>query len=335
MFKIADYNIIKILGKGAYGIVFLVSKDGVEYALKFQKTLEKHIKYNSRSKQWREIIFSDFFKKKTPLLLTMYDYGFCEKKNYNEIKYTIEDNWSYEHKKLFEELNESNFFSYIIYELRTDSLQNIEKYLTIEQKYTLILQLTVLIQLLNQHGFYHNDIHLHNIMFERTNEPSITVNNTKIPTLGFVFTLIDYGENTHIEYELTPQERSYMTTILSNENTEVTSIIRLLLRIDQLYSLMQKNNMTIPYLSDFGKEIQKCGEYSTIIETINPKDSEMVYYYFACLNFKHFVNLHNIDESEHSTLLPISDILFSIHNRGNISKIINYFLHKIDGFTEN
>ena len=58
MFKIADYNVMKILGKGAYGIVFLVSKDGVEYALKFQKTLERHIKYNSRSKQWREIIFS-------------------------------------------------------------------------------------------------------------------------------------------------------------------------------------------------------------------------------------------------------------------------------------
>jgi len=61
---IKDYKIIKELGQGLFGTVYLVEKNGKNYALKVEHILEKDVEKNLRSPLWREIdFFSNFASK--------------------------------------------------------------------------------------------------------------------------------------------------------------------------------------------------------------------------------------------------------------------------------
>ena len=89
-----DYKILKILGKGFLGIVFLIEnkKDKKKYVLKRQKILKKNIIKNFKYEIWREIDFSEFVntlpKNKIKFFMKMYEYKIldnCEYFSYGKL----------------------------------------------------------------------------------------------------------------------------------------------------------------------------------------------------------------------------------------------------------
>jgi len=64
---IPNYTIIKILGKGMHGTVYLVKNiEGKEYAMKVEQIFEKDLEQNSKSPVWREIDFANTMSSKYP-----------------------------------------------------------------------------------------------------------------------------------------------------------------------------------------------------------------------------------------------------------------------------
>ena len=73
-----EYKIIKKLGEGFNGIVYLIKIDNNKFVLKRQKILKKNKKKNLKLNIWREVEFSKFVNKlpknKRIFFMEMYDY---------------------------------------------------------------------------------------------------------------------------------------------------------------------------------------------------------------------------------------------------------------------
>ena len=60
---INNVKILKKLGNGMAGIIYLVLINKKRYALKIEKIAKKYVKKNSSSREWREIDFALNFAK--------------------------------------------------------------------------------------------------------------------------------------------------------------------------------------------------------------------------------------------------------------------------------
>jgi len=64
---ISNYTIIKTLGKGMHGTVYLVkNSEGIEFAMKVEQIFEKDLEQNFKSPVWREIDFANIMSSKYP-----------------------------------------------------------------------------------------------------------------------------------------------------------------------------------------------------------------------------------------------------------------------------
>jgi len=76
--------------------------------------------------------------------------------------------------------------------------------LTINQTYSLLLQICNIMLILYNGGYSHNDLHTGNIMVNVTNEKTFTFTtlNKKVPFYGLHITAIDYGEVLHKKFKI-------------------------------------------------------------------------------------------------------------------------------------
>src|SRR5579885_1251588 len=81
-----EYKIIREIGRGLYGIVYLVEYENKQYALKRQKILESHLEKNYKSKVWREIEFVNFVSQYPNHFIKLYKYQFVENKEHDTKK---------------------------------------------------------------------------------------------------------------------------------------------------------------------------------------------------------------------------------------------------------
>jgi serine/threonine protein kinase len=83
----------------------------------------------------------------------------------------------------------------IIYDLIDGNLYELDGKLSYKQIYSMIIQLTYAIQLLHSANYVHGDIHNRNIGWVKTSmRTKIKLNKLNIPTHGYIFKLIDYGD---------------------------------------------------------------------------------------------------------------------------------------------
>ncbi len=69
------------------------------------------------------------------------------------------------------------------------------------------------IHLINKEGYYHNDTHWKNIAYIETNKKYIKLFNKSIETCGYIYSIIDYGENINKKYILDKQEKQHIAEI--------------------------------------------------------------------------------------------------------------------------
>lgn len=188
-FDINKFKIIKELGHGMNGVVFLVKYHDKKYALKIEHIYEKDIEKSNSSYIWREIFFCKKLGNKYPNQFTkLYKYDIISDCNYKHSKNIILNI-----KNKIDGLSQSKYCIRRIYDLVDGTFKDLIYKLSDEQISSFILQLSHTMMLLQKNGYSHGDIHFGNIGYIKTTKTYIKILNNKIPTYGYIYKLIDYG----------------------------------------------------------------------------------------------------------------------------------------------
>ena len=210
--NINNVKIIKKIGAGLFGTTYLVKLKNKNYSLKIQKILEKNTKVSYNSSIYRELDFYSFvnkLKKKEQTFFT---------KLYN---YKIENNCKFKHKPPFkippkfkENINKLNksklcFKMLIEYHGKTSINNYLKKNkLTLKQLYSISIQIINILKILYKYKYSHNDLHLGNLMIQKTKEKYFYFSNKKIPFYGLKINIIDFGEILHKKYKQNYSKRN-------------------------------------------------------------------------------------------------------------------------------
>ena len=197
--------ILSELGKGVYGTTYKVSKDNTIYALKKQKILDKDAKKDLSKNIWREIEFYKWVRK----LKTNQQHFFTILYDYN-----INTNCDFKQERIYTDasiklLDKSHTCIELLLDLKDGNITNLR--LNDNQKMSLLIQMIYAIYLMRKSKYQHRDIHPANICYKEVSSDSyITINldkKYKIPTYGYIFSLIDMGWVTNYKFCKTSKDK--------------------------------------------------------------------------------------------------------------------------------
>ena len=338
------YKIIKQLGNGMFGTVYLVSHNNIKYAYKIEHIDKKeynNYKKNKKCNIKNELDFSTKFANNYPnQFIQLIDFDFIKKCNHKQT-YTIKLT-----KKTFGEKTVSHFKKianspycsrkiYTLIDTSFDKLKDTDKF-THKEIYSILIQLYYGIYLMHTNGYVHSDFHMGNIGVVNTTEKYITIFNKQIPTYGRIYKMIDYG--------IILNESNYKTKTLKQfyENAKTLQIrmVRILknvlfyekalLKIQQItyYNFIKKNfvDNEIAY-----ENFTKLEEFKIISNYTN--DTIIQYFLLNLLYpelYKKIVFKKNIKQDiQPKPTLPLEDILFIFKTDTHLKKIIEYFINKL------
>jgi len=201
---IDDYRIIRELGHGMIGTIYLVEKDGKKYALKIEHILKKDINESLSSRLWREIEFAQQMGTRYPdQFMKIYDHDVIDRCQHKQ-KYSISlDKLPDKPAEEIRQLSKSSFCSRKIYSIVTTSLDRVIDQMTVRQIYSTIIQLAYAIYLMHTNGYVHNDLHMGNIgLIRQKKDHLINVMGYNLPTYGYLVQIIDYGLVLNKRYRL-------------------------------------------------------------------------------------------------------------------------------------
>ncbi len=330
MSLLSDYKIIKELGYGIYGTVYLISvpKNKIHYALKIEHIEKKDIKPNQKSSLWKEIHFYKNFAPKYPnQFIQMYEYDFIQNCTHKQ-KYAFDkESFPIKTQIKLNKLAQSNYCVRKVFDLVDGDILNLIEKLSIKQIYSMIIQITWILNLLHKNNYTHGDFHMGNIGWIKTPKTKqIIINNTKICTYGYVYKLIDFGmiinkNDIHTQKELKIFEKNLLL--------EKYYIIYTLTD-NKFNDFLINNNIKWDYNVIYHK-FKKTKYYDLIKQFSNSKNIQL--FLFDILFTTEFQKII-LQEKYKSTIfrkifIPLEDIIFIIKNYENPNKIIYYFNNKL------
>jgi hypothetical protein len=323
---ISNYTIIKTLGKGMHGTVYLVKNiEGYEFAMKVEQIFEKDLEQNSKSPVWREIDFANIMSSKYPQqFMKIFEY---ENKRCDYIHELDSNRWSTMNvkvKQYFEELFSSSFCSIKITNIIDIMLHDIiYKISDKEIIYNLFIQVVYLSYIINKEGYYHRDLHPKNIGVIYTNDEFINILGKEIPTNGYILQAIDYGMVIHAKYDLEENERKQLV----DDNDLYQNVYKIIFKI-MLKELIEKYpdkdiNKLVP-ISEKDK-----GEIEKILHRIIQHDNyayfeELLYKIIFFDKFQEQIGI--VDKVELFDFLSIKDVIYIFKNYNNLEKILLYLI---------
>ncbi len=321
MIHINKFIIIKELGYGMFGTVYMVRYKTKYYALKIEKIIKENTIRDIKYPEWREIEFSEKFGNQYPnQFIKLFAYDIITDCEHVQKYPHDESNLPPNKQQKIKEKISSIYCIRKIYSLVDTTCKKIINNLDLKQSYSMIIQTGYIIDLLNKNGYSHNDLHSENIGVKYTNKKYINIYGKDILTFGYIYKAIDYGNMTYDRW-------SNNTTNSRIDN----DMIRLILRLVKYKNRIGHNNnnklikkmaldqiiSTLEYV-----EIQK---YST--------DTTIQLYLFQILHPKLFQSIYNQKESDQfveiDTKLSTFDIVYFFQHINNINKIIEYFTSKL------
>ena len=328
-----NYKIIKKLGTGMHGTVYLVKniKTKKKYAMKVEQVFEKDLDENFKSPIWREIDFAKNMSKKYPQqFMKIYEY---ENKKCNYIHQLSEEKWksieqNKEIEKYYKELFASPFCSIKLTSIVDDMLHNIiYKLDDMKVIQDLFIQVINIAYLINKEGYYHRDLHPKNIGVIYTKDKYIKILDRKVLTHGYILQAIDYGMVLHKKYILEEWE----SNALKYENDMYQNFYKIIFKI-MLKNLIKKYpDVDINKIVPISKKDSKILEpYLENIKVDNSKWSNSNYEYFQELLYKIVFfdkfqeQLNIIDRVVLFEFIPIESIKFIVKNYYNLKKILEH-----------
>lgn len=198
-------KVIKKLGIGMWGSVYLIDYKHKKYAMKVQKILEEEKTQNPKFPIWREILFYNDVNKmpqeSQKFFCNLHGFKIQECGKYKHIRpKNVPDNSIFVEK--FKELNASNICAILVMDyLGSTSLDN---YLLssppTKKIYSILLQICKINQILVDMKYSHNDLKPANLMVTPTKDKTFNLMDHKIPYDGLQLVAIDYGNMTNVSY---------------------------------------------------------------------------------------------------------------------------------------
>lgn len=313
---INDYKILKELGHGMFGSVYLAEKGGKKYALKIEKISDD--KVDLRKSLWREIDFYEKFSRFFPNYFSQL------------IEYGILDRCKFKPKiinKISLQNLESKYCSIKIYSLIDKTLDKLK--LRQNEYYSILIQLLYAIYLMNKAGYVHGDLHKGNIGVVRVDRKYVKIFGRRVRTYGRAVRVIDFGTVLHPSYDMRNEERDLymlgrdkeMLWAVSNMAYDYEKFMRGVL--DGLGGKNDLNDMIVRF--EGSKRDRELREYTSNI-----------YYRYQLFmlmypdEFVRFVFGRDVGYEPIEFFLPMEDILYVVRNSGDMRGIINYFIDKLD-----
>jgi len=333
--SVDKYKIIKKLDVGGFGTIYLVKKDKKEYALKIEKILEEEVKKDLSSPVWREIDFATNLGNLYPdQFMKLYDYDIIDEcKHYQE--YTGQKK---EKKEYMENRIKSKYCSRKIYSLIDITLKElIPKLKNQNEIYSIIIQISYAIYLMNNHGYTHNDLHTGNIGIIFTNKKYIKIFNEDIPTYGYQVNIIDYGLVLHHNFKLKTKnmlgydEKKLYENSIKDELKK--TLARLLFNHSVFHKILSNKDINFDEIRDSFYDSNK----GKVLQSIT-NDKNDVFYLYTMINplqweklilgkyFKKYIPIQK--------LLQTDDWIYILENTPiekpeDIKNIVLYFMMKI------
>lgn len=328
-----NYNIIDKLGSGMFGTVYKIKYKDKYYAMKIEHILDKDIKKDIKSSVWREIDFLTKFAKKYPdQIMQLYHYDFidsCEHKQ--EYSVNLKNFDKYHRDKLIK-LSKSKTCIRRIYELIDGNISEIISKLSLEQIYSFIIQISIIIKILEKSKYIHGDFHSGNIGYIKTDKKFIKFGNLKIPTFGYIFKAIDLGSIMNPKYKLSKREKIWYKDLFKREL--ISPLKTSLINSTKYWDYIDNNNIKLNFKTDF-KKFKKSNLYRIMtlqFDFIKKEDylfdiCEFLYpYQFQQL----ILGKKYIEGLEPILYIDIMDILYLYKVNFNTDMIIKYFYAKLN-----
>ena len=259
-------NVLKKLGNGVFGTVYLVKINGKKYIAKIEKIVEKEIKYNTSYNLWREIDFSKFAADYPNYFMTLKSWTIANNCKHEQPA-PKNHNIDAKIKKQLDDKNNSTNCSILIYDpILDDTLETFYKKLqrapTIKNYnvfYSMFCQMLNIFDLLIKNKYLHTDAHAGNIMYKKTTQKTIKIGTTNVPTFGFNWFLIDYGGILHPKFNVTSTEKQQ----LKQKFSDIVSFIYTSIQMP-IWKIVDKEKLQTETWKNMVIKIKASSEYKSI-----------------------------------------------------------------------
>jgi serine/threonine protein kinase len=334
-----EYTIIHELGKGIMGSTYLLEdKFGNKFAGKMQHINDEDID-NPSSKINREIEFSKFTSAHPNRFMKLVSYKFIDNCTYVH-EANIVFKMTSEEQENYDKVQSSKMCVQLIYELKDGTLKTIFTDLTSDQKYSLIIQLAYICKIMSDAGYRQNDITPRNIMFNKVPiDQTIDILGYNVPTYGYVYCLIDYGEIMNVKFGFSNEQEKY-----DYENTvsDFDEVVYDIFRNEPVWKETRRRGVYVDIIKEeVNKQMMKETDiYDDVKKFFVPDKREtnniMLNNVFFALNPKRYYDIigvtkyiDNIEDYIVEQPLSTLDYLYMATHTGDLEKIIRYFAKKL------
>jgi hypothetical protein len=213
----SKYKIIEVIGTGNQATTYKIQIGKKYYALRREKIFKseaiklkeifknKNTLENTDNHFYRQIYFNNFINTiNKNHFITLYKYK-INKCNFTQNLLDFTKN-NPNLLKRYNDLLKSKYCIDIIMDLKDGIIYDILSKLSSNQIYSLIIQCIYALHLMHSNGFYHTDINESNIMYKKTTLKTIKIFGLKIPTFGYLYSIIDYEEVISTKFKLSDNE---------------------------------------------------------------------------------------------------------------------------------
>ena len=328
---IDDYKIIRKIGFGMRGTVYLVSKKdnpNKKYAMKIEHILESDIKKDPNSSVWKEIDFSKKLGNKYPdQFISLLEYDIINDCKHIQ-KYPLKlDIFNLKKQNEFKELSMSPYCMRKIYTLIDGVLKDIIKTLSHKQIYSMIIQVVNILELIHLNKYTYWDLNDANIAYVKTEKEFIDIKGYKIPTFGYLYKIIDYGLVDHISNIQNKFDLKTFNTRIINDSKK---IIESLYESRKIWLYMSKHNIPSLDFKESYTSFIKTDDFKYVKTITDDKYLQMKLFYM--INPRLYQQLLLTKDFKRTIpikiYLPIEDIIFFSSSKTD-SDVIDYFIKKL------
>lgn len=305
-------QIIKELGEGMLAITYLVSINGVKYALKRQKVKSKEPKEIRRELKFYKWIDSlDSPLKKFFMIL------------HDHMIYKCDFNFVSKNEKVNNMIRDYEYCSDFILELKDGTLDILLDTVSLSKKEFLSISIQILyaIYLMHNAGYHHLDLKPENIAYKRISKKSyIKIMNHEIPSYGYQISLIDYGSVLHSDFDLNDFEKNKLSDA-KKYNVDLNIIIGYLFLNERfIYKQKKINNFKQKFIVNMFRDI-----YKNRPKRYNTAKLKYMEIYPDDINIKDWENVieHDEDYEIHKTMTFIMMRLYGIYYGKDLWEYVN------------
>lgn len=338
-----NYIIEDELGCGFYGTVFsCIDKrnPSLKLAIKISKCFEEEAlsKEDDYSfEYWRQIDFLKKFNHKLTIL-TLHDHFITT--NCEQIQ-KKKKSLSERMKEYIDKLNKSKYCKVFVFNRTDGILKNIMGYIKLEIDpkimYSMVIQIIATIAFIDKQEYYYHDLHPGNIGYTKTKKQhlKLTIKNKiyKIPTFGYLFTLLDFDDIRHDKYKLSEKARTNFK-ISQKYGTNVLKFIFILSNIEMVHRLIRDNfgKPTKEQEEEILDRIKKLSEWEQMKHYVPDYYADATYL-LAVLNRKALLDVHGVDCNDvslGSSFMEKEDLWYMATHATKYGKIIKHFIKKLN-----